>query len=162
MRHLTRWLVMPLLLLLLWRALNDRLSLAGWVLGAAIAITLSLLAPKLRPVRARLSHPVTALRLLVHVGIDIAKSTVAVGWRILQGDASPARPEFLHIPLRLTDPHGLAMLSCIVTFTPGTVWAGHDPQRQILTLHVLDLHDPEGLTHIIQDRYEAPLMEIFE
>ena len=35
-------------------------------------------------------------------------------------------------------------------------------ERNVLTLHVLDLSDPQGLTRIIQDRYERSLMEIFE
>jgi multicomponent K+:H+ antiporter subunit E len=162
MRPLLRLLPLPCLLLALWLLLNDSLSAGHWMLGLAIALVLSLLAPTLRPVRARLSSPLTALRLMAHVAADIARSNLDVGWRILRGDAACAQPGFIDIPLRIRDPHGLAALSCIVTYTPGTVWSGHDPVRNILTLHVLDLRDPAGLTRIIQDRYERPLMEIFE
>src|SRR5690606_22850919 len=123
---------------------------------------LALLAPILRPVRARIRHPRLALSLAWHVLCDIARSNVAVGRRILRGPRAQVQPGFLDIPLRIRDPHGLAALACIVTFTPGTVWSGHDAERNVLTLHVLDLNDPEGLTHIIQDRYEGPLMEIFK
>lgn len=162
MKRLRGFLPLFCLLLALWLLLNDSLSSGQIMLGVAIAVTLSLLAPILRPVRARLRHPLTALRLIYHVGRDIVYSNYLVSLRILQGDASTATPGFLDIPLRIRDPHGLAALACIVTFTPGTVWAGHDTQRHILTLHVLDLSDPAGLTRIIQDRYERPLMEIFE
>jgi len=162
MRPFLRFLPLPCVLLALWLILNDSLSTGQWVLGLAIAITLSLLAPSLRPVRARLRHPGLALRLLGHVAVDIAHSNYAVGLRILRGDAAGARPGFLDIPLRMRDPHGLAALSCIVTFTPGTVWSGHDAGRNVLTLHVLDLSDPERVIRTIQDRYERPLMEIFE
>lgn len=162
MKRMSRWFVMPALLLALWLVLNDSLSMEQWLTGLFLATILSLLAPKLRPVRARVAHGVTALRLIGHVARDIAHSNVMVGWQIIRGDAFGARPGLLDIPLRIHDPHGLAALCCIVTFTPGTVWAGHDPVTNVLTLHVLDLRDPQGLTHVIQNRYEGPLMEIFE
>ncbi|MGB6006792.1 Na+/H+ antiporter subunit E [Castellaniella sp.] len=162
MRRLLGFLPLPCLLLALWLVLNDSLSAGQIALGLAIAVTLSLLAPILRPVRARLRHPWTALRLIAHVARDIVLSNYLVSQRILRGDASSAQSGFLDIPLRIRDPHGLAALACIVTFTPGTVWAGHDTERNVLTLHVLDLSDPAGLTRVIQDRYERPLMEIFE
>jgi multicomponent K+:H+ antiporter subunit E len=54
------------------------------------------------------------------------------------------------------------MLSIIITGTPGTVWAGHDPVGNILTLHVLDLQDEDAWIRTVKDRYERPLMEIFE
>ena len=162
MKRLLHALPLACLLLVLWLALNDSLSAGHLVLGAAIALTLALLAPILRPVRARLSHPRTALCLALHVAVDIARSNLAVGLRILRGDRAGAQPGFLEIPLRIQDPHGLAALACIVSFTPGTIWSGHDPELNVLTLHVLDLSDPQGLTRVIQDRYERPLLEIFE
>ena len=67
----------------------------------------------------------------------------------------------MEIPLELTNPHGLAMLSVIITSTPGTVWAAHDPERNIFTMHVLDLIDEAGWRNTIKTRYERPLMEIF-
>lgn len=162
MKRLLRALPLACLLLILWLVLNDSLSSGHLVLGTAIALTLALLAPILRPVRAHLSHPLTALRLAGHVAIDIARSNFDAGRIILCGHRANAHSGFLDIALRIRDPHGLAALAGIVTFTPGTVWAGHDPEHNILTLHVLDLSDPQGLTRIIQDRYERPLMEIFE
>ncbi len=162
MRALLRFLPLPCFLLALWVLLNDSLSPGNLVLGAAIAVVLSLLAPALRPVRATLSHPLVAIRLIWHVAVDITRSNIAVSRRILQGDAANATPGFVDIPLRLRDPHGLAALSCIITFTPGTVWSGLDEQNNIMTLHVLDLKDRDAWIELVQNRYAAPLMEIFE
>ena len=162
MKRLLRSLPLACLLLILWLALNDTLSAGHLILGAIIAVVLALLAPILRPVRARMSHPRVALVLAWHVCCDIGRSNIAVGLRILRGQRAGARPDFLDIPLRIRDPHGLAALACIITFTPGTVWAGYDADLGMLTLHVLDLNDPQGLTRTIQERYERPLMEIFE
>ncbi len=50
----------------------------------------------------------------------------------------------------------------IVTSTPGTVWAGLSPAGDALTLHVLDLKDEAEWIRLIKQRYERPLMRIFE
>ncbi len=54
------------------------------------------------------------------------------------------------------------MLACIVTSTPGTVWAGLSPDGATLTLHVLDLQDEDEWIRTIKRRYESRLMEIFQ
>lgn len=162
MKSVLRFLPLPCLLLLLWVVLNDSLSAGTLVLGAVIALSLSLLAPSLRPVRATLSHPLSALRLIGHVGADIVRSNIAVSRRICLGDRAGATPGFVDIPLQMRDAHGLAALACIITFTPGTVWAGYDESQHLLTLHVLDLKDIAAWQHTVQQRYERPLMEIFE
>lgn len=162
MRSVLRFLPLPCLLLLLWVVLNDSLSIGTLALGGAIALILSLLAPSLRPVRATLSSPLIALRLIGHVFVDIVRSNIAVSRRIYLGERAGATPGFVEIPLRLRDPHGLAVLACIITFTPGTVWAGYDESQHILTLHVLDLKDVAAWQHTVQHRYAQPLMEIFE
>jgi multicomponent K+:H+ antiporter subunit E len=69
---------------------------------------------------------------------------------------------FLEIPLELRDPHGLVVLAVIVTSTPGTSWAGVSPGGRTLTLHVLDLKDEEGWIRLIKERYERPLLRIFQ
>lgn len=48
-----------------------------------------------------------------------------------------------------------------MTYTPGTVWVDLSEQYT-LTLHVLDLHNEQELVDLIKQRYECPLMEIFE
>ncbi len=153
---------LPLLLLALWLLLNDSLSPGHILLGAILAIWLSLAARPFRPVRANFKRPLLALNLIIKVAIDIVKSNYDVGRIVLLGKRYQAQPGFLLIPLRITDPHGLAALACIITYTPGTVWSGHDPQNNVLTLHVLDLYDEQQWLDTIQKRYESPLLEIFQ
>ena len=57
---------------------------------------------------------------------------------------------------------GLEALACIITYTPGTVWARLSEGENLLTLHVLDLKDESHWIRTIKQRYEHPLMEIFE
>ena len=160
-RYLTL-LMLPLVLLLIWLLLNDSLSAGQITLGVILSVLLSWAASALRPLRASPRHVLTALRLIVHVAIDIANSNIAVARIIWLGPRANATPGFIKIPLRMVDPHGLAALACIVTYTPGTVWSDYSEQDGLLTLHVLDLKDEQAWLHTIQQRYERPLMEIFE
>ncbi|MGN5536158.1 Na+/H+ antiporter subunit E [Alcaligenes sp. Lyrl_28] len=161
MRRYTKHLFLPLLLLGLWLLLNDSLSPGYLVLGLFLATALSLAAIPFRPVKASIRHPFLALKLIGQVAWDIVLSNIAVGKLVLKGSKAP-RPGFLAIPLRLTDPHALAALACIITYTPGTVWSGFDERTRILTLHILDLQDEQVWLDTIQKRYETPLLEIFQ
>ncbi len=154
--------VLPVFLLLMWLLLNDSLSPGDIALGAVFAVLITLLVARLRPLPAWPHRLYVAFGLAWHVFVDIVRSNVAVG-RIVLG-ASRRQPTigFMRIPLDMRDPHGLAMLAVIVTGTPGTVWAGHDAEANVLTLHVLDLKDEAAWVRTIKQRYERPLMEIFE
>jgi multicomponent K+:H+ antiporter subunit E len=59
-------------------------------------------------------------------------------------------------------PGGLAVLACVITATPGTSWARYDAERNILTIHVLDLIDEQAWIKQFKERYERRLLEIFE
>ena len=69
---------------------------------------------------------------------------------------------FVHIPLELRDPNALAVLAMIVCITPGTAWAELSLDRSMLMLHALEVDDPQTLIDHVKQRYERPLMEIFE
>jgi multicomponent K+:H+ antiporter subunit E len=56
----------------------------------------------------------------------------------------------------------LSALACIITSTPGTVWADFDAAKGMLTIHVLDLIDKDEWIRIIKGRYERHLLVIFE
>lgn len=162
MKRIVNALLLPLFLLVLWLMLNDTLAPGQILLGAVLAAFLSWAARSFRPLQATLRHPVTILRLLGHVAIDIARSNLAVGRIVWLGRRANATPGYIRLPIKLRDPHGLAALACILTFTPGTVWSDFSEEDGLLTLHVLDLKDENEWLKIVTERYERPLMEIFE
>jgi multicomponent K+:H+ antiporter subunit E len=150
-------------LTVLWLLLNQTLAAAQIVLGMALAIVLALASSRLRPLRATLRRFDLAAVLLGIVFVEIIKSNIAVA-RIVLGLARDreVRSGFLHIPLDLRDPHGLAALATIITATPGTVWAGLTEDGTRLTIHVLDLDDEQRWIAYIKERFETPLRRIFE
>src|SRR6185312_4901968 len=101
------------------------------------------------------------LPLALRVVHDTVRSNLAVA-RVVLGPRRRARAGFVAIPLELADPYGLALLACIVTSTPGTIWVDHDPMRGVLLIHVLDLVDEASWVETIKRRYERPLLEVFQ
>lgn len=160
-----RWLPSPLLslvLLILWLMLNQTTSLGHVLLGAALAIYGPLATTRLRPTPVRTKRPIAALRLMGRVAADIVMSNFAVIGVIFGGKHRRQSSGFMRIPLDMRDPHALAVLSCIITGCPGTVWAGLTNDGKVLTIHVLDLRDEAEWVDIVKNRYESLLMEIFE
>lgn len=160
-----RWPSLPLLaafLIFMWLLLNRTLAPGQIVLGAALSIAVLAATAAFRPLRARPRRLPVALALSARVLMDIVRSNIAVVGVILGSAQRRSRSGFVRIPLELRDPHGLAVLACIITATPGTVWAGLSADGATLTLHVLELLDEQTWVDTVKHRYERPLMEIFE
>ena len=162
MRSLLKRIVLPAFLFVTWILQNGSFTPGDIVFGLILAVTLTWLAQWFRPVRAYPKRPLTALLLIWHVAVDITKSNIAVGQRVWLGSRSNATPGFLRIPLKIKDPHALAMLGCIITYTPGTVWSDYSQEENVMTLHILDLQDEQAWLDTVQIRYQGPLLEIFE
>ncbi|HEU4618042.1 MAG TPA: Na+/H+ antiporter subunit E [Gammaproteobacteria bacterium] len=156
-------LALAALLLAMWLLLNETLAPRQILLGAILGLALASAAAALRPLRSHVRSPLVAARLVFRVLADVALSNIRVA-RVVLAPRAPRRVRsgFVEIPLDLRDPHGLAALAMIVTSTPGTVWAGVSPDGRTLTLHVLDLDVEPDWTAWLKQRYEKPLMRIFE
>lgn len=161
-----RWLPSPLLsltLLLMWLLLNQSAEPAHWLLGAVLGIVAPLLARPLQPHgHARIRRPLALARLLWMAAIEIVRSCFNVTQIILLRRSADVNSQFIRVPLELKSPHGLALLSCLINSTPGTVWVEILPERHELLLHVFDLHDEAWWVDTIKTRYEQPIIEVFE
>lgn len=161
-----RWLPSPwlsLALLALWLLLNQTVEAAHLLLGAALAVAVPLLTRKLQPLAPpRMARPLVFARLLAMALVEIVRSGFNVGRIILFSRPAGLNSQFIKVPLDLRSPHGLALLSCLINSTPGTVWVEILPGRHELALHVFDLHDAQWWIDTIKNRYEKPLIQIFE
>jgi multicomponent K+:H+ antiporter subunit E len=160
---MTRWLPHPwfaLWLLVAWLLLQQSLAAPTIVLGIVLALALSWALGKLDLPRVRVRSLGTLLVLLARVFGDIVRSNIAVA-RIIVSPRSRISSGFVAIPLEMTHPYALALLACIITATPGTIWVSHDSERQVLVIHVLDVVDESVWIANIKRRYEQPLLRIF-
>ena len=160
-----RLLPAPLLsaaLFVLWLLLNRSLEISQLLLALLLALAIPLLLSGLRPMPVRIRRPGAVLRLMGTVMLDTTRSNIAVARLLLRPGPRRHPAGFVHIPLTLRDPNGLAVLAMIVCLTPGTAWAELALDRSMLLLHVLELDDAQAIAADIKHRYERPLMEIFE
>ena len=161
-----RWLPYPvfsLALLAMWLLLNESLAPAHLLLGAGLALAGgALLAVLQLPLGRAHRRAGTAAVLGWMVLGDIVRSNLAVGVITLHPGTRGRVAGFLELPLGVRHPGALAVLACIITATPGTSWARYDAERNLLTIHVLDLVDEQAWIRQFKDRYERRLKEIFE
>jgi multicomponent K+:H+ antiporter subunit E len=163
MRH---WLPAPLTsaaLLVTWLLLNQSVALGHVLLGTMLALSVPLLARKLQPWGdPRPRQLMVLFRLLRMAFVEIVRSAFNVSSIILFRRADKVRSQFIRVPLELRNPYGLALLSMLINTTPGTVWVELLPGTHDLALHVFDLHDEQWWIDTIKNRYEKPLIEIFD
>ena len=161
MKH---WLPFPRVsaaVFLMWLLLNQSISPGHLLLAALLALGMPWLLAALQHLDAGAHRPRAILRLALRVLVDITRSNIAVAGIILRPRMRARRAGFVRIPLQLRQPNGLALLACIITATPGTIWAAYDPASGVLLIHVLDLVDEKTWIDSIQQRYESLLLEIF-
>jgi multicomponent K+:H+ antiporter subunit E len=158
-----------------WLALNQSASTGHLLLGALLAWAIPLATVRLRepddsqppacdpvrPTRPALRRARAALRLGAVVALDIVRSNIEVARRIL-GRESAIHPRYVWVPLAIRHPHGRVALAGIITMTPGTLSAEFSADGRHLLVHAFNAADPQALVDDIRQRYEAPLMEIFE
>ena len=162
---MTRWLphlVMAAALMAIWLLLNQSLAPGHLLLGALFGAALSALVGRLDLPPIRIQRPHLLVLLAGRVARDIVRSNIAVLTIILAGRDRQITSGFVRVPLELTNEYGLAILACIITSTPGTIWMSYEPKERVLLIHVFDLVDESTWIRMIADRYERPLREIFE
>jgi multicomponent K+:H+ antiporter subunit E len=146
----------------LWLVLNQSLSPGHLFLGALLGYLGPVWTASLRPSPVRLHNLPVAVRLTLAVGKDVVMSNFAVAKGVWGAGRRPPRSAFVRIPLAIRDANGLAALAIITTVVPGTVWSELALDRSALLLHLFDVPDEQVYIDFFKQRYEKPLMEIFE
>ena len=78
------------------------------------------------------------------------------------GSTKNLEPKWFRVPLETDHEHVNTLLAMIITTTPGTVSAGIDQERGDILVHALSCSDPDAEIEAIKQRYEVPLIEIFD
>lgn len=162
MRQVLPYPLLSLALLIFWLLLQQSLGLGQILLGTIIAMLAGRALAALQPDQPRIRKPFKILQLMALVSVDVLRSNLAVARIVLQGRRREQTAGFLLMPLELRDRSALAVLSCIITATPGSAWLEYDAARSTVLIHVLDLVDEEAWITLIKQRYERLLLEIFQ
>jgi len=159
-----RWLPQPrmsLVLLTVWLALNNTADPGHVLLGFVLAVAIPLWTSRFEVSVTYPKQLLTVVVLGVIVLFDIVKSNLDVA-RLILGREDNIQPDFVWVPLDITDAYARTALAGIITMTPGTLSVDFSADGKYLLVHALHVTDKAQLVRDIKARYELPLKEIFE
>ena len=160
MRLLPHPILTPVLAIV-WILLSNGFTIGHLLLGLLLGWIIPIFTLRFWPDRIHIKRPLALLRFVGMLFHDILTANVAVAYYILRGSRR-VTPGFVVVPLELESDFGISLLANTISLTPGTVSAWLDPERRHLVVHGLNVRNPEALVESIKQRYEAPLLEIFE
>ncbi|WP_417775227.1 Na+/H+ antiporter subunit E [Stutzerimonas xanthomarina] len=152
---------LTVLLALLWLLLSNALSVGHLVLGLFLGWAIPLLVQGFLLDLPKVRRPLKLCLFLLKVFYDIVVANVHVA-KLVLGSKDQLRPAFVVVPMAIEHPFVLAVLTSIISLTPGTVSAALRPGHKTLLIHALDAPDADALVAELKSRYETPLLEIFE
>lgn len=158
-----RWVPHPFVSVIVffsWLMLAHSFAAGSIVMALILAITI----PRMVRLFIEYTHDihwVLALKLSGVVLWDIVKSNFIVAKQVL-GPMQQLHPKWFRVPLETEHEQVNALLAMIITTTPGTVSAGLDQERSNILVHALNTQDIEAEIATIKQRYEQPLMQIFD
>lgn len=159
MKRILPFPLLSMAIAIMWMLLTG-FSSGHMLLAVIVGLTVPRVMLALKPAPPRIRFSMAMIRLFGVVLVDIIRSNYAVA-RIILTSPQERTAGFIRIPLDMENPYGLAVLSIIITATPGTLWVQHDMTRRTVLIHVFDLVDDAHWISLIKNRYERLLMEIF-
>ncbi|QGZ32032.1 Na+/H+ antiporter subunit E [Stutzerimonas stutzeri] len=153
--------MLTLLLAVLWLMLNNTLNVGHLLLGLFLGWVIPLLVKGFLIDVPAVRRPVKLVLFCLKVFYDIVVANVHVA-KLVLGPRGNLQPAFVEIPMAIEHPFVLAVLTSIISLTPGTVSASLRADHKVLLIHALDAPDIEALVAEVKSRYEKPLLEIFQ
>ena len=151
---------LSLILFTTWQILSDGVSGGSVVLGLILAWLIPQMTHGFWPERPVFVKTWRMPAYILRVLKDIVVASFSVAWLIL----SPRRPRpiFISYPLKLEHPLAITILASTISLTPGTVSADISDDNKTLLIHALDAPSDQEVIDAIHNRYEKPLMEMFQ
>ena len=148
-----------LLLAAVWVALTGDISVASLVFGLALGGLVVAFSRPLGPypVFAKV-RPVKFVGLLAFLAREIVVANLKVVAAVL-GPRRLLRPAVVAVPLDLEGEERIAVLSNLISLTPGTLSLDVSPDRKTLYVHTMSTSSPDALRREIKDGFERRVME---
>jgi multicomponent K+:H+ antiporter subunit E len=162
--YLERWLPHPLLttvLVLLWLALVNSTTTGDLVIGLFWGMIIPIYTANFWPQRPAIRKPLLAVAFIAIVMFDVVVANVQVAYLILFRRPEQLRSRWIAIPLDLTSPEAITVLTGTITLTPGTVASDLSADGRTLLVHCLDVGSEKEMVRQIKDRYERRIKAIF-
>ena len=153
--------VLTLVIVVVWVALINSISLGSVLFGLLLGIAIPLFTNPYWPFPPTIRNPLMIVEYAVVVVWDIVVSNVEVAYWVLFWRSRSLRTQFVVVPLELTSPEAIALLAGTITMTPGTISADLAADGSAILVHCLHTTEPEAVVRAIKTRYERRLKEVF-
>lgn len=90
---------------------------------------------------------------------EMVISSIQIAWDVVTVK-DYSRPGFIEIPLDAKTHLEIAVISNLITFSPGTMVVGLSEDRKFLRVHVMFLDDPEAEIRVIKSKLESRVLEV--
>lgn len=152
---------LSLFLVVVWQLIMNDLSPGSLIMGFFLAWCIPLITHVFWPDPPIMRRPLVLLRFTLRVLGDIITANLDVA-KLILGPSKTLRPAFVEYPIELTHDFAIHLLASTISLTPGTVSSDISDDRKTLLIHGLDVADEQEMIETIKQRYERPLMEVFE
>lgn len=151
---------LSVLLFITWQLLSEGVSGASLVMGVLLAWAIPQMTQGFWPDPPAFLKAWRMPLYILRVIKDIVVASVQVAGLILS--ARKPRPAFVSYPLELENPLAISILASTISLTPGTVSTDVSDDNKLLLIHALDAEDDQAVINGIRNRYEKPLLEMFQ
>jgi len=162
--YMQRWLPHPLLtfvLVLLWMALLNSFTAGGFFVGIVLGMTIPIYTANFWPERPVIRTPLQVISFLCILMFDVVVANVQVAYRIVFRRPEQLNTKWITVPLDLTSPEAITVLTGTITLTPGTVASDLSADGRSLLVHCLDVGSEKEMVRDIKERYERRIKAIF-
>lgn len=152
-------LLLNLLLALTWMAMNDDISLAGFVTGFLLGFVILFFAQSAVGSRGYARRVARVAELLVFFVKELVVANLRVAYDVLTPGLR-ARPGILAVPLDVETDEEATLLANLVSLTPGTISLDVSPDRRTLFVHAMYADDPEQVKQDIKQGFERRVLRV--
>lgn len=146
-------------LTLLWCLITTSFSLGNMVLGYLFGLLAIYLMRDFLPGRFYLRPFIKSLQLFWLFIVELFKANIHV-LKIVTSKNLKVRPAFFAYPTELTKDWEIALLSQLITLTPGTVVVAVSDDKKTLFIHAIDFTTLEEEVEGIRTSFEAAIKEV--
>ena len=153
--------ILSITLLISWLLLNNTVAAGHIVLGAILSILIPWFTASFWQEKVCAKNPLVFLKFVGVVLYDIIIANLTVAKQVI-GPNENLKPTFFKLPITIEHPLGISVLASTISLTPGTVSCDLSEDRSYLLIHGLSVEDVEEEIETILQRYEKPLLEVFQ
>ncbi len=139
--------------------MNSNFTVTGFFVGYTLGILVVFIMRRFLPGRFYMKRVYAILKLIIIFLVELIKSNFSV-LRIVLSPKIDIHPGFFAYPTDLEDDWEIALLSALITLTPGTVIVAISDDQRTIYIHALDLEEADAEIERIKKNFEAVIEEV--